>query len=150
MSATVACGRVADGFLGEDLGRRTLYHGHSFGGNALAAAVARRHLELLAEWQVLDNVVARAAQLEKRLAGVAALPAVREVRAGGLMAGVELDPPGPGRRWGRQVCAAAVDAGVLLRPVGDVVVLMPMLTSTAGEIDRIVDVLEQAIHAGCR
>jgi adenosylmethionine-8-amino-7-oxononanoate aminotransferase len=43
-----------------------------------------------------------------------------------------------------------VDAGVLLRPVGDVVVLMPMLTSTAGEIDRIVDVLEQAIHAGCR
>ncbi|HEY3810707.1 MAG TPA: aminotransferase class III-fold pyridoxal phosphate-dependent enzyme, partial [Acidimicrobiales bacterium] len=150
MSATVACGRVADGFLGEDLGPRTLYHGHSFGGNALAAAVARRHLELLEAWQVLDNVVARAAQLEKRLAGLAALPAVREVRVCGLMAGVELDPPGPDRRWGRRVCAAAVDAGVLLRPLGEVVVLMPMLTSTAGEIDRIVDVLERAIHAGCR
>ncbi len=53
MSATAASGRVADAFLGEDLGETTFYHGHSFGGNALAAAVARRHLDLLAEWRVL-------------------------------------------------------------------------------------------------
>jgi adenosylmethionine-8-amino-7-oxononanoate aminotransferase len=150
MSATVATAQVAAAFLGEDLGPRALYHGHSFGGNALAAAVAVRHLELIQTWDVLDNVAARAEQLEKRLAGLAALPAVREVRGCGLMAGVELDPPAPGRRWGRQVCAAAVDAGVLLRPLGDVVVLMPMLTTTASEIDRIGDVLEQAIVTGCR
>jgi adenosylmethionine-8-amino-7-oxononanoate aminotransferase len=66
------------------------------------------------------------------------------------MAGVELAPLGPGRRWGRQVCAAAVEAGVLLRPLGDVVVLMPILTSTAAEVDRIVDVLEAAIDLACR
>jgi adenosylmethionine-8-amino-7-oxononanoate aminotransferase len=54
------------------------------------------------------------------------------------MVGVELHP---GTKRGRRVCAAAVERGVLLRPVGDVVVLMPILTSTEAEIDRIVDVL---------
>jgi adenosylmethionine-8-amino-7-oxononanoate aminotransferase len=61
------------------------------------------------------------------------------------MVGVELVPPGPGLRWGRRDCAAAVRAGVLLRPLGDVVVVMPPLTITADEIDRIVSTLADAI-----
>ena len=68
MSATVAARRVADAFLGEDLGPETFYHGHSFSGNALAAAVALRHLGLLEEWDVLANVRACAEQLAGRLA----------------------------------------------------------------------------------
>ena len=147
MSATVASAEVASAFLGEDLGPRTLYHGHSFGGNALAAAVARRHLQLVREWDVLANVAARGEQLAKRLASVADIPAVAEVRVCGLMAGVELAPPRAGLRWGRRVCSASMEAGVLLRPLGDVVVVMPMLTSTADEIDQIADVLEEAILA---
>ena len=151
ISATVASGRVAGAFDGEDLGPRTFYHGHSFGGNALAAAVALRHLQLVDEWDVLANVAARSAQLRGLLADrVAGLEAVGEVRTCGLMAGVELAPPGPGRRWGRRVCAAAVERGVLLRPLGDVVVLMPILTSTGAEIERIVDTLAQAISSACR
>jgi adenosylmethionine-8-amino-7-oxononanoate transaminase len=146
MSATVASGRVAAAFEGEDLGPRTLYHGHSFGGNALAAAVALRHLQLFREGDVLANVVARAGELAGLLgASIAKHPAVGAVRQQGLMAGVELAPPGPGRRGGRRVCVAAVERGVLLRPLGDVVVLMPILTSTAEEIDRIVAVLAEAI-----
>ncbi|HET6874517.1 MAG TPA: adenosylmethionine--8-amino-7-oxononanoate transaminase [Acidimicrobiales bacterium] len=148
MSATVASGRVAAAFDGEDLGPRTFYHGHSFGGNALAAAVARRHLALIQEWDVLANVSARAAELAALLeATVAKQPAVGEIRQCGLMAGVELAPPGPGLRWGRRVCAAAVERGVLLRPLGEVVVLMPILTSTAEEIDRIVSVLAESVEA---
>jgi adenosylmethionine-8-amino-7-oxononanoate aminotransferase len=151
MSATVAAGRVAEAFEGEDLGPRTFYHGHSFGGNALAAAVARRHLALLEEWEVLANVAARADQLAGLLAEqIAPLPAVAEIRQRGLMAGVELAPPGPGRRWGRRVSAEAVERGVLLRPLGDVVVLMPILTSTAGEIEKIVEVLAEAVTAVTR
>lgn len=150
MAATVASRRVHDAFLGEDLGITTLYHGHSFSGNALAAAVARRHLELLDELDVLANVRARGDQLgaalDERLAG---RPAVLEVRRRGLMTGVELDPPTEGLRWGRRVCAAAVERGVLLRPLGDVIVLMPLLTSTPDEIDRIVDVLGAAIDEVC-
>ncbi len=150
MSATAASGRVAEAFLGEDLGEKTLYHGHSFGGNALAAAVARRHLELLADWCVLENVRARSGQLRERLTVTSRHPAVADVRMCGLMAGIELASPGTDRRWGRKVCAAAVDAGVLLRPLGDVVVVMPMLTTTADEIDRIADVLDAALDIGCR
>jgi adenosylmethionine-8-amino-7-oxononanoate aminotransferase len=146
MAATVAAPHVYEAFLGPDLGERTLYHGHSFSGNALAAAVALRHLELLDEWDVLANVTARAAQLGERLAAdISGRPTVADVRRRGLMVGVELSPPREGRRWGRRVSAAAVRRGVLLRPLGDVVVLMPMLTTTPDEVDQIVDVLAEAL-----
>ncbi|MEJ7582671.1 MAG: adenosylmethionine--8-amino-7-oxononanoate transaminase [Acidimicrobiales bacterium] len=151
MAATVVGERVYESFLGEDLSERTLYHGHSYSGNALAAAVARRHLELLSEWDVLANVRARAAQLRERLAAqVVPAASVAEVRQRGLMVGVELAPPTDGLRWGRRVSAACVRRGVLIRSLGDVVVLMPILTSTADEIDRIVDVLAASIDEVCR
>ncbi|MGQ0830619.1 MAG: adenosylmethionine--8-amino-7-oxononanoate transaminase [Microthrixaceae bacterium] len=150
MSATVAAGHVFESFLGPDLGERTLYHGHSYGGNALAAAVALRHLQLIEEWDVLANVQARAQQLATLLAErQPALPAKTVVRQRGLMCGVELQPPAEGLRWGRLVCAAAVRRGVLLRPLGDVVVVMPPLTTTADEIERIVDALCDAIGEVC-
>lgn len=144
MSATVASRRVYDTFLGEDLGPRTLYHGHSFGGNALAAAIALRHLELFDEWDVLRNVKDRAEELHAGLAErIAPLPQVKEVRQHGLMCGVELLT---GDRHGRRVCAASVERGVLLRPLGDVVVIMPPLTITASEIELIVETLALSIE----
>jgi adenosylmethionine-8-amino-7-oxononanoate aminotransferase len=149
MSATVASGRVFDAFLGADLGERTFYHGHSYGGNALAAAAARRHLQLYDEWDVLANVNARSEELNDMVARTITEKRGVPARICGLMGGVELQPPAPGLRWGRRVCAAAVRRGVLLRPLGDVVVLMPMLTSTADEIERIVDVLGEAIDEVC-
>ncbi len=146
MSVTVAAGRVFEAFNGPDLSDRTLYHGHSYSGNALAAAVALAHLELLADGTVLANAVARGEQLGRRLdESVAPLPGVREIRRKGLMTGIELAPPVEGMRWGRRVSAACVRRGVLIRPLGDVVVLMPMLTSTAEEIDRMTDVVAAAI-----
>jgi adenosylmethionine-8-amino-7-oxononanoate aminotransferase len=144
MAATVASGPVFDAFLGDDLGPRALYHGHSFGGNALAAAVALRHLQLLGERDVLANVAARSAQLGSLLhERVAALPQVGEVRLCGLMGGVELTT---GALGARRVCAAAVRRGVLLRPLGPVVVVMPPLTVTADEVERIVEVLAASVH----
>jgi adenosylmethionine-8-amino-7-oxononanoate aminotransferase len=146
MSATVANRRVYGAFLGEDLGPRTFSHGHSYGGNALAAAVALRHLELLDEWDVLANVRARGEQLGAALAQhLAASPFVREIRRRGLMTGVELAPPEEGLRWGRRVSAACIERGVLIRPLGDVIVVMPPLTTTATEIERIVEVLAEAV-----
>ncbi|MGQ0434573.1 MAG: adenosylmethionine--8-amino-7-oxononanoate transaminase [Microthrixaceae bacterium] len=150
MSATVAAAHVYESFLGPDLGDRTLYHGHSYGGNALAAAVALRHLQLIEEWDVLANVRARATQLADLLAArLPSVPAKTEVRQRGLMCGVELLPPVDNLRRGRLVCAAAVRRGVLLRPLGDVVVVMPPLTITDDEIDRIVSVLCDAITEVC-
>ncbi len=146
MSATAASERVWGAFLGPDLGERTLYHGHSYGGNALAAAVALRHLELLDSGEVLANVRERSTELAGLLEDrIAPHPAVAAVRLRGLMGGVELAPPRDGLRWGRRVSAAAVERGVLLRPLGDVVVLMPPLTITSEEIHRIVRVLAESL-----
>ena len=144
LSATVASGRVFDAFLGPDPGPHAFLHGHSYGGNALAAAVALRHLGLLGEWDVLANVSARSTQLSARLDEVVApLAGVGAVRVRGLMVGVEL--AGSHAGLGRAVCRAAVARGVLLRPLGDVVVVMPPLTVTADEVERIVTVLASAI-----
>ena len=84
---------------------------------------------------------------------VAPHPAVRDVRLCGLMGGVELAPPvgrsgtepADGLRWGRRVCAETVARGVLLRPLGDVVVLMPPLTVTSEELHQIVHALTGAL-----
>lgn len=155
MAATATAGHVWQAFQGVDLGERTFYHGHSYGGNALAAAVALEHLRLIERKEVLANVRARAAQFETLLAEhVAPLPQVGEVRQQGLMIGIEMAPPavaGDGSegghllRWGRRVSAACTARGVLIRPLGDVVVVVPHLTTTAEEVERIVSVLAESI-----
>jgi adenosylmethionine-8-amino-7-oxononanoate aminotransferase len=150
MAATVANDRVYEAFLGPDLSARTFYHGHSYGGNALAAAVAHRHLQLLMEADVLANVRSRSAQLSAALeAALGRHAAVAEIRLRGLMGGVELNPPTAGLRWGRLVSAACVRRAVLIRPLGDVVVIMPPLTVTADEIERIVATVTAAVEEVC-
>lgn len=146
MSVTVANLKTYDAFLGEDMGPRTLYHGHSYSGNALAAAVALRHLQLIQEQDVLENVIARSEQLTRELEdALGTLAAVKEIRIQGLMAGIELHEA-PGVRRGRRVAAGAVARGVLIRPLGDVVVVMPPLTITETEIERIVRVVAESIQ----
>src|SRR3989440_4731124 len=145
-SVTVASQRVFDAFLGPDLSEQTLYHGHSYGGNALACAVARRHLELLQERDVLANVCARSDELRRMLdERVAPHPAVRDVRLQGLMGGIELAPPRDGLRWGRRGGAAAIERGGVLPPLGGVVVGMPPPPTTPPQPRRTVTALEAAI-----
>ncbi|MHB1720758.1 MAG: adenosylmethionine--8-amino-7-oxononanoate transaminase [Acidimicrobiales bacterium] len=147
MSATVAAHHVYSAFLDDHISQRTFFHGHSYGGNALAAAVALEHLRIMERDMVLANVTARGAQLGDLLEhSVAPLEAVSDVRRCGLMAGVELAADTGRLNAARRVCAAAVRRGVLLRPLGDVVVLMPPLTTTADEIERIVTVLTHSIE----
>ena len=128
LSATVASHAVFESFLGDDLGPRTLYHGHSYGGNALAAAVALRHLQLLDEWEVLANVRARSAQLRSLLAD-------RSPRVCGLLAGFDV----LSGKEARRVCAEAVRRGVFVRSLGATVTVVPPLTTTEEELSRIVE-----------
>jgi adenosylmethionine-8-amino-7-oxononanoate aminotransferase len=145
MSATVASGRVADAFLGADLGPETLYHGHSFGGNALAAAVARRHLELLEERNVLAHVRAREGELRALLEReLAPLTGVREIRLCGLLGALELDTT-EDELLARRVTAATVERGVFVRPIGPSILIVPPLTITTPELERIVAALRAAI-----
>ncbi len=147
MSATAVTSSLADTFLGPDLSAQTLYHGHSFSGNALCAAVALRHLDLLSEWNVLANVKERSVQLAEGLDRIArGRPVVSEVRSKGLFAAVELDTAAVGDPLlARKVCSRAVEHGVVLRSIGPAVTTVPMLTSTYDEIDRIVWTIAECI-----
>ena len=147
MSATVVSEAVYAEFLGQN--ERALYHGHSYGGNALAAAVAKRHLELINSWNVLDNVTTRAKELSYLLEErIRPCKGVRDIRHAGLMCGIEVDPYAdvPGKR-GKEICAFATRNGILLRPLGDVVVLMPPLTTTAEELEMVVATVQEALVA---
>ena len=144
MSATIANRKVFDAFLGPDLSSHTFYHGHSYGGNALAAAVALRHLQLLQSGAVLANVRARSTQFGDALAVLRQRGSVRDVRLIGLMGAVELETD-QDPLLARRVCAAMVRRGVLSRSMGPVVTLVPPLTITATEIQRIVETLVAAL-----
>lgn len=131
LSATVASQRVFDAFLGDDLGPKTLYHGHSYGGNALAAAVAVRHLQLLDEWDVLANVRARSVELDSLLAG----------RPGARVCGLLGAFDAPSGAEARAICRRAVERGVLLRSLGECVVLVPPMTTTSADLVRVAEAL---------
>jgi adenosylmethionine-8-amino-7-oxononanoate aminotransferase len=145
MSATVASKKVFDAFLGADLSEKTFYHGHSYSGNALAAAVGLRHLQLLQERPVLDNVRARSSQLRALLdTHLRTHPEVTDIRLIGLMGAIELHTAHDSK-LARKVCAAMTRRGVLSRSMGAVVTLVPPLTITADEIKRIVAALVAAL-----
>jgi len=127
----------------------TFYHGHTFCGNPLAAAAALAALDVYAEERLAD----RAAELGQRLAGwlapLAARPPVKEVRCLGLIAAVELLPDDPPRAPARpqRVRQWLFEHGVLLRPLGPVVYLLPPLTITATELEELAGRLTRAVQA---
>ncbi len=149
LSATLATDEIYSAFLSQDRGK-TLFHGHSFTGNALACAVALESLAILEE----EGGLARVAALERlfagRLARLATHPRVREVRGIGIMAAVELAPQGDGGYFdlqGPALAAGALARGVLLRPLGNVVYTLPPYVITDAEAHRIFDVVEELIEA---
>ncbi len=151
LAATLATDDVYAAFLGEG---RTFYHGHTYTGNPLACAAALASLELFQTGSVLAAVGERAARLGELLRELAESSAyVYEVRQRGLMVGVELRAPGgpfaPERRVGAQVCEAARGQGVMLRPLGDVIVLMPPLSITEEQLGTLVGAVAHGIDQVC-
>jgi adenosylmethionine-8-amino-7-oxononanoate aminotransferase len=152
MAATLTTERVFEGFLGPVDAGRQLFHGHSYTGNALGCAATLANLDIFEREKVLDRVARTSAHLARRLEGLRPLPAVGDVRQRGLMVGVELVGNrasrarfDPADRIGHLVCMAIRKRGVILRPLGDVVVLMPPLSVCEEEIDHVVDALGESI-----
>ena len=153
MAATLTTPRIADAFLGSHADRRTFFHGHTYGGNPLAAAVALASLDVFRDERVLESLPPKIARLRDRVADLARLDHVGDVRQCGLVAGLDLVADKAARRpypWeeqrGTRACLAARPHGALLRQLGDTVVLMPPLCITLDEIDR----LAAAAAAGIR
>lgn len=151
MSATLATTEIWQAFLGRYADSRTFYHGHTFTGNPLAAAVALATLDVFDEEQTLAGLPPKIARLAEHLSRLAEHPHVGDVRQCGLMAGIELvqdrqtrQPYAWAEKRGYRVCDQAIAHGVWLRPLGNVVVIMPPLAITLDEIDRIC----HAVHRG--
>ncbi len=124
---------------------QTFQHGHTFCGNPIAAAAALETLRIFAEEEIVAQVAVKARQLAAALAPLAKLPQVQEVRCLGLIGAVECKPDDPLRS--RRVRKILFERGVLLRPLGSVVYLLPPLTITAAELDVLTAEFAAAIRA---
>jgi len=156
MAATLTTERLFEAFLGPPAEGRTFFHGHTYTGNQLAAAAAHATLDIFEREGILERLQATIRHMAEALSTLADLAAVGEIRQYGLAAGIELvadratrTPFPPAERRGMRVCRAARRHGVFLRPLGDVIVVMPPLTITDEEIERIETALRAAIPEGC-
>jgi adenosylmethionine-8-amino-7-oxononanoate aminotransferase len=152
LAATLTTDDIHDAFLGEPSAGRTFFHGHTYTGNPLACAAGLASLELFDRKEVLANVRRNEALLREALAPLAEHPCVGEVRQRGVMVGIELvqdraslAPFPPARRTGHRVTLAARKRGVILRPLGDVVVLMPAPAMPADLVQRLCAVAIESI-----
>jgi adenosylmethionine-8-amino-7-oxononanoate aminotransferase len=146
LAATLTTERVYDGFLGEFDDFRTFFHGHTYTGNPLACAAAVATLETFEREHTLATLQPKIELLARLLEHrVAVLSGVAEVRQRGFMVGIELTEHPAGERTGHQVTLAARRRGAIVRPLGDVVVLMPPLAISASDLQRLVAIVADAI-----
>jgi adenosylmethionine---8-amino-7-oxononanoate aminotransferase len=147
LAATLATEQIYEGFLGEFEELRTFFHGHTYTGNPLACAAALATLDLFEAERTLDQLERRIELLSRLMKPLEANPAVREVRRRGFMVGIELADYPLEARMGHQVTLEARRRGAIIRPLGDVIVLMPPLAISMGELERLVTITTEAIEA---
>jgi adenosylmethionine-8-amino-7-oxononanoate aminotransferase len=157
LAATLTTDAVFEAFLGRPEEGRTFYHGHTYTGNPLGAAVALANLKLLERSGTLRALPERIERLSGHLRRMAELPCVGDVRQQGFMAGIELvadrtskRPYAAQQRIGTRVCCMARAQGVLLRPLGDVLVVMPPLNIELPLLDRLCEVIYNCIQTVAR
>jgi adenosylmethionine---8-amino-7-oxononanoate aminotransferase len=146
LAATLTTERIYEGFLGRFEQLKAFFHGHTYTGNPLACAAAHATLDVFENEKTLEHLVPKIDLLRRWLDQfVAPLPAVAEVRQCGLMCGIELRELPLPARMGHQVALAARARGAIIRPLGDVVVLMPPLSIEECELRRLVEITASAI-----
>jgi len=146
LAATLTTERVYEGFLGRFEEFRTFFHGHTYTGNPLACAAALASLDVFEREQTLRRLQAKIEVLGTWLARwVEPLQTVAEVRRRGFMTGIALTGFPLDARMGHRVALAARRRGAIVRPLGDVVVLMPPLSISEAELRRLVEITAEAI-----
>ncbi len=157
LAVTMATDEIFEAFEGAPEDYKTFFHGHTYTGNSLACAAALATLELFDTEETLENVKSNTEILSKRLAALKDHPNVGEVRQQGVMVGIELVSDRETKaafpassRMGHQVTLAARKNGVIIRPLGDVVILMPAPGMPADLIHQLCDVvlaaIDEALH----
>ncbi|MGC8660411.1 MAG: aspartate aminotransferase family protein, partial [Desulfomonilaceae bacterium] len=158
LAATLVSDKVFEAFLGTYIEYKTFFHGHSYTGNALACAAAIACLDIFEKEHVLETLGPKIKFLEHQLATqMNLLDNVGDVRQCGFMVGIELvqdklsrRPFPPELRMGATVTQNARKHGVILRPLGDVVVIMPPLSISTAQLDEIISATYESIQETCR
>lgn len=157
VAATLATEKVYRAFLGTFDSLRTFYHGHTFTGNQLGCAAALANLELMERKGFLEGVEEKSRMLEELLEPLVAHPHVSDVRLRGMMGGIELiknkktnEPYPYEQKMGYRVCAEAKKRGVLMRPLGNVIVIMPPLGISKRDLVYLIEVISRSIEAATR
>ena len=152
MAATLTTQRVFDAFLGEYEEFKSFFHGHSYTGNQLGASAALASLEILQSKHSVEARVKLEQALAAELATLWSLPQIGDIRRVGLIAGIELvkdwrtrEPFALRERAGIRVCEAMARRGVLTRPIGNVIVLMPPYCTTQAQLKKMVGALRSAV-----
>ncbi len=154
LAATLTTGEVFEGFLGEFADFKTFFHGHTYTGNPVAAAAAIANLRLFEKEKLLDRVRAASGLMQAGLQGFYGLSHVGDVRQKGCMVGIELvadkkrkRPYRPEEKVGQRVVVEARKRGVIVRPLGDVIVLMPPLAIEDEVLEELLSVTYESIRA---
>ena len=149
LAATLASEQIYEGFLGCSGEQRTFFHGHTYTGNPLACAAALANLDAFESERTLAHLQQKIRLFGKLLAQVGAMPEVAEVRSRGFMAGIDLGARDRSLQVGQRVTQEARQRGVIVRPLGDVIILMPPLSISKGELHELVKTTAEAIEAAC-
>jgi adenosylmethionine-8-amino-7-oxononanoate transaminase len=152
LSATVVRERIYSAFRGAHDEMKQFFHGHSYAGNPIACAAALANLDLFEKETTLGHVTDLSAALQPQLAGLRTLPAVRETREAGLMIGIELDEHRMHSREGVtpawRIANELYERGHFTRPIGDVIQLVPPLSSTRDELEAFLGDLGELLAPG--
>jgi adenosylmethionine---8-amino-7-oxononanoate aminotransferase len=147
LAATLATEAIYDTFLGEHGEFKTFFHGHTYTGNPLACAAALASLEVFERERTLVRLQPKIRLLSELLTDIRMLREVRQVRQAGFMVGIDLGDHDPELRMGHRVVLEARRRGVIVRPLGDVIVLMPPLSISKRDLRRLVTAVGDSIQA---
>jgi adenosylmethionine-8-amino-7-oxononanoate aminotransferase len=147
LAATLTSERIYEGFLGRFEDFRAFFHGHTYTGNPLACAAGLATLDVFEDERTLDRLAPKIELLAELLVPIAAHPEVLEVRRRGFMTGIELAEQPLEARTGHRVTLEARARGAIIRPLGDVIVLMPPLAISKADLRRLVAITAESIAA---
>lgn len=147
LAATLTTEKIYRAFLGKHEEFKTFFHGHTYTANPLACAVGRENLKIFEREELVRKVEKISTILKNSLSELLSLPLIKNIRQAGLIAGIELRSFPLSDRAGKRICMEARKEGLLVRPLGDLIVLMPPLSIKEREVRRMVLQLKKAIQS---
>lgn len=146
LAATLATGEIYNAFLGEYSEFKTFFHGHSYTGNPLGCVAALANLKIFEKEKTIAGLAKKIQAFSEALKRLREIPQVKEIRQKGLMVGIEIGAYPLEQRIGHKICLAARKKHLLIRPLGNTIVLMPPLSVTEDEINFMCSVVYDSIQ----